>query len=202
MSCKKKFIVIEGLDGIGKSTLIKGLKKEFKQTASVMACPPVIKCEIPQQFVIKCKPQPEGRKDITIDDLFNKHDNLVNYLKEGIKLRDVFDNSKHRREYYEFANRVASELVEKELKKRHVIMDRYWTSTAAYSCMDKPPDSMKKWYGKYPEIKNPDLLILLSIDEKIRKERIISSKERGEREGLTSEEEKHTILRRQFGDSP
>tara|TARA_Y100000766_G_scaffold221488_1_gene193710 strand:- start:78 stop:410 length:333 start_codon:yes stop_codon:yes gene_type:complete len=51
-------------------------------------------------------------------------------------------------------------------------MDRYWTSTAAFAAMDEGFEHDVE-LGQYPdEIRKPDLLILLTVDEHNRLERL------------------------------
>jgi thymidylate kinase len=133
-----KFIVIEGLDATGKSTLVEKLSVHLN--AAQLSCPPEI--NIPS-------------------------------IKEG-SARTHFDslNPLQRRAYYRFSNLVASEQVTNVISDRHVIMDRYWTSTAAFAAMDEGFEHDIE-IGQYPdEIRRPDLLILLTVDEENRLTRL------------------------------
>ena len=94
-------------------------------------------------------------------------------IKEG-SARTHFDslNPLQRRAYYRFSNLVASEQVTNVISDRHVIMDRYWTSTAAFAAMDEGFEHDIE-IGQYPdEIRKPDLLILLTVDEENRLTRL------------------------------
>ena len=144
-----RLIVIEGLDGTGKSTLISSLCNQLD--ATLISTPP---------------------------EMFDSR------ISEG-ELREFFDATEQsrRREYYRSANFLASELALIALEKSHVIMDRYWPSTAAFSAMD---ESNPEWeeLGTFPKgFVRPDTIILLTVSEEERGNRI---KNRGEL--LTDEE--------------
>ena len=144
-----RFIVIEGLDATGKSTLVE--KLSYKLNATKLSCPPEI---------------------------------MIPSITEG-SARTHFDSlsALQRRAFYRFSNLVASEEVEQHIANSHVVMDRYWTSTAAFSAMDDGFEHDVE-LGQYPsEIRIPDLVILLTVDEE---NRLIRLRRRGEAE--TSEE--------------
>ena len=129
-----KFIVIEGLDATGKSTLVE--KLSVLLNATQLSCPPEI---------------------------------IVPSINEG-PARNHFDSLSplQRRAYYRFSNLVASEQAVKAISDGYVIMDRYWTSTAAFAAMDDGFEHEIE-IGQYPdEIRRPDLLILLTVDEENR----------------------------------
>jgi thymidylate kinase len=143
------FIVIEGLDGTGKSTLVEKLSSALD--AKLLSCPPRV--EAPD-------------------------------LHHG-DLRDYFDNTPPsiRRAYYRSTNLVASRMAIEALEHNHVVMDRYWTSTVAFSAMDDG-NEMVQWEGRYPsEIQPPEILILLTVDETNRNKRMV-----GRGEPATDEE--------------
>ena len=145
-----KFIVIEGLDTTGKSTLVAKLADSLD--ATLLQCPPPL----------------EAPKFIDGD------------------LRSHFDDrpSSQRRAYYRAANLIASEQAEVVLKAGHVVMDRYWTSTVAFAALDNDSDLDQEWQGRYPpELRKPDIVILLTVDEENRSKRM---QERGE--PVTTEE--------------
>ena len=132
------FIVIEGLDGVGKSTQVRYLAEALN--AAVIQCPPFI--EDP--------------------------------LRPGCDLRERMDKASlsRRREYYRMSNFIASEQIRLMLKHQPVVVDRYWTSTAAFSAMDKSPPRWEA-IGMYPEgFLEPDMVILLTVDETNRSLRI------------------------------
>jgi thymidylate kinase len=134
-----KFIVIEGLDATGKSTLVSKLAKSLNAT------------------LLKCPPRLEAPK-----------------LMDG-DLRPYFDKrpSVQRRAYYRAANLIASEQAEVALQKGHVVMDRYWTSTVAFAALDNDSTLNQEWQGSYPlELRKPDIVILLTVDEKNRAKRM------------------------------
>ncbi len=120
-----RFIVIEGLDATGKSTLVEKLANELN--ANQLQCPPMSCTEMRVHFD-RCGPL-------------------------------------QRRAFYRFSNLVASEKAQESLQFSDVVMDRYWTSTAAFTAMD---DGFEHdvLLGEYPpEISAPDILILLTVDE-------------------------------------
>ena len=144
-----KFIVIEGLDATGKSTLVDRLAKHLN--ATLLQCPP--KLEAPE---------------LSTD------------------LRAHFDErpSTQRRAYYRAANLIASEQAEVALQNHHVVMDRYWTSTVAFAALDDDSDLDQEWQERYPpELRKPDIVILLTVDEENRTKRM-----RGRGEPVTAEE--------------
>ncbi len=64
-------------------------------------------------------------------------------------------------------------------------MDRYWTSTVAFTALDDDSDLDQEWQGRYPpELRKPDVVILLTVDEENRTKRM---RERGE--SATAEEQ-------------
>jgi UMP-CMP kinase 2, mitochondrial len=144
-----QFIVIEGLDATGKSTLVDNLSKAL--SAVKLSCPPEI---------------------------------IIPSIQKSPS-RSHFDSLEpiQRRAYYRFSNLVASEEASKNLAHSYVVMDRYWTSTAAFAAMDEGFEHDVE-IGNYPEeIRKPDLVILLIVDEENRLKRL-----NGRGEGETKEE--------------
>lgn len=134
-----KFIVIEGLDATGKSTLVDALAKSVDAT------------------LLKCPPRLEASE-----------------LTDG-DLRSYFDDrpDAQRRAYYRAANLIASEQAEVALQTGHVVMDRYWTSTVAFAALDGDSGLDREWQGEYPpELRKPDIVILLTVDEENRAKRM------------------------------
>ncbi len=147
-----KFIVIEGLDATGKSTLAINLAKHL------------------DAILLKCPPRLEAPALSDMD------------------LRSHFDNrpSVQRRAYYRATNLIASEQAEVALKGGHVVMDRYWTSTVAFAALDDDSRLNEVWQGCYPsELRKPDIIILLTVDEENRAKRM------REREELVTDEEQN-----------
>lgn len=145
-----KFIVIEGLDATGKSTLVAELVKSIDAT------------------LLQCPPRLEAPEFVDVD------------------LRSHFDDrpAVQRRAYYRAANLIASEQAEVALKEGHVVMDRYWTSTVAFAALDDDSSLDEEWHGCYPpELRKPDIVILLTVDEENRATRM-----QGRGEPVTTEE--------------
>lgn len=145
-----QFIVIEGLDATGKSTLAPKLADRLG--ATLLQCPP--KLEAP---------------NLSFD------------------LRGHFDNRppNPRRAYYRAANLIASEMAEVALKIGHVVMDRYWPSTVAFAALDSNSELIQEWHGRYPlELREPDVVILLTVNEENRRKRM-----QGRDEPVTAEEQ-------------
>lgn len=146
-----RFIVIEGLDATGKSTLVDKLAEHLD--AILLACPP--KLEAP------------------------------GLSEEDIRLYFDCRPPAQRRAYYRAANLIASEQAEMALQTGHVVMDRYWTSTVAFAALDDTSNIDQEWQGCYPpELRVPDVVILLTVDEENRTKRMS-----GRGEPATSEEQ-------------
>jgi len=155
------FIVVDGLDAVGKTTLSRSLATAL--SATQLKCPPRLELHCPVA---------------EMEQLLPKGD-----------LRQHFDTAHAvvRRAYYRAANLVASEQAGACLESgRHVVMDRYWTSTVAFAAMDEEEASGGVEAGTYPpELRIPDVVILLTVDESTRAERM-----RGRGETTTNEERK------------
>lgn len=155
-----KFIVIEGLDATGKSTLVHRLAECLHATP--LKTP--MRLEVPE---------------------FSDGD-----------LRAHFDARPpvQRRAYYRAACLIGSEQATIALQNGHVVMDRYWPSTVAFAALDEGVDIVQDWQGRYPpELRKPDAVILLTVDEAHREKRM-----HGRGEPVTIEEHKLAadVLRR------
>ena len=161
-----RFIVIEGLDATGKSTLVENLSNAI--SAVKLSCPP----------------------DVYLPSL------TVN------SARTYFDtlNPLQRRAFYRFSNLVASQEVTMHIAESDVIMDRYWTSTAAFAAMDDGFEHDIE-LGVYPEeILVPDLVILLTVDEKNRLKRLTGRglKDTSEESELARNVEKRKLVMERY----
>ena len=131
-------ILIEGLDGVGKSTLVNALAT--KLNAKLICSPP----KIPDPVV--------GNIDL--------------------RIRMDQTGSCTRREYYRCGNFHASLLIEEARKNRPVVLDRYWPSTASFAVLDEPHPGWEP-IGTWPNgLVEPDIMILLTVDEENRLERM------------------------------
>ncbi|MDE0111264.1 MAG: AAA family ATPase [Albidovulum sp.] len=167
-----KFIVIEGLDATGKSTLVSKLVDQLNAVS------------------LKCPPRLDA-PELSVRDL-----------------RSYFDDRPHaqRRAYYRAANLIASEQAVRALEDSHVVMDRYWTSTVAYIALDEGFDVGEQFEASYPpELREPDAVILLTVNEEKRVERIRERNRSVEREEQKLEFDavrRENVLRRYRGFSP
>mgnify|MGYP003983629241 CR=1 FL=1 len=148
-----RFIVIDGLDAVGKTTLTRKLAQTLG--AEELKCPPQI---------------------------------VAPSLLNG-DLRKHFDKQPptQRRAYYRFANLIAGEQARIAVASgKDVVIDRYWTSTVAFSALDPSSITSDNIDSEYPpEMLKPDIVILLTVDETRRTERL-----RGRGEPVTEEEYK------------
>ena len=130
-------ILVEGLDGVGKSTLVDSLAT--KLNASLISSPPKMS------------------------------DPLV---ERDLRVRMDQTESSTRREYYRSGNFYASMLIEEARKHGPVILDRYWPSTASFAALDDRPPQWEP-IGVWPiGLVEPDIMILLTVDEKNRLKRM------------------------------
>ncbi|XP_057664416.1 UMP-CMP kinase 2, mitochondrial-like [Diorhabda carinulata] len=113
-------------------------------------------------------------------------------------LRIICDrNKKLNAAYYSLGNYIAGLEVQKILKNRPVVMDRYWHSTAAFGIAqavnDNPDFSMPpqgdKMYCWPEDLFKPDIVIFLDVDENVRLQRISRRKEFTPQEDLLSSSE-------------
>ena len=124
-------ILVEGLDGVGKSTT-KALAT--KLSAELIRSPP----KIP-------------------DPVVSKSDLRIRMDETGPL------------EYYRCGNFHASLLAR---KNRPVVLDRYWPSTASFAVLDNPHPGWEP-IGTWPSgLVEPDIMFLLTVDEKNRLKRM------------------------------
>lgn len=136
MKSKNKLIILEGIDGVGKTTIALELKKFLKK---------------------------KGLPVILYEDYERKHPGF-NLLKPLAKNMPITGSH-----FFYLASSVyKSGIIKKLLKTRWVICDRYFYSTNAYH---KTKGSNLK-ITQLNELLKPDYAFLLTLDEKIRQERI------------------------------
>jgi thymidylate kinase len=155
---KGAFIVIEGLDATGKTTLVENITFAIAGSTSMRSPPRIEATE----------------------------------LFEG-DVRGYFDKrpSHVRRAYYDAANLIASELATVAINSgTTVIMDRYWTSTVAFSALDQTSTDAEDHEflrSEYPaQLLVPDVVILLTVNEETRLRRM-------QNRGQPSTEEEHKL---------
>jgi len=142
------FIVIEGMDGSGKSTIAKALKDKL----------------VEQNKTVKILREPGGNKcSEEIRSLIFQYDNLD-------PLTETFL-------FYASRTEFLKNLQEAINKYDYVICDRYYYSTFVYQGIVKGVgvNSIKDindiLFQKYPKLKDPDLVIFLDINPSISKNR-------------------------------
>ncbi|XP_067005264.2 UMP-CMP kinase 2, mitochondrial isoform X2 [Anabrus simplex] len=150
---RKPFIVVEGLDGSGKTTVTRIVAEKMR--ANCLSTPP----------------------------------NSLLHLRKKF---DQFGPCK-RRAFYALGNYAAALEVEDTCKRKPVVMDRFWHSTAAYGIAEEldrhnglaalPPPGNALYNWPWDLIK-PDCVFLLTVSEETRNKRL------GHRDIAITEEEK------------
>lgn len=140
---KNKLIVLEGIDGVGKTTISQALKKEL------------------------------GRRHIrsVIYESTEKKNYGFNILKPFIKKRAAKLSIDSSLFFYLSSALFKSEIIKKMLKKKWVICDRYIYSTIAYHNLKGATKYLFPDLDKFPIIK-PDFSFLITVDDKTRLQRV------------------------------
>jgi len=150
-----KFIVLEGLDGVGKTTLAKGLAKELDGEYMSTPGEPFSDC---RRFII----------DAMGDDQLG---------------RALF--------YASTVSVQGKRALEQVSSGRCVIMDRYWGSTVAYA---KARGVEVDLEALTPGLVMPDLVVLITLDEEVRRSRLLQRKISSEdEETLCTDFTRHVI---------
>lgn len=139
---QNKLIVFEGIDGVGKTTICKELKKELKKRR--------IRAVVYEDYEQKnqgfniLKPFIKQAAGLSIDT------SLLFYLSSAV---------------------YKSEIIKKLLRKQWVICDRYIYSTIAYHKIMGCSKSILPNLNKFPIIK-PNFCFLIMVNDKIRLSRV------------------------------
>ncbi|MDP3244450.1 MAG: dTMP kinase [bacterium] len=140
---KNKLIVLEGIDGVGKTTIAKMIKREL------------------------------GRHHIksVIYESTEKKNSGFNILKPFIKKYAAKLSINSSLFFYLSSTLLKSEIIKKMLKNKWVICDRYIYSTLAYHKIKGATKSLLPNLNKFPIIK-PDFSFLITVDDKTRLQRV------------------------------
>jgi len=136
MNSKNKLIVLEGIDGVGKTSVATKLKKNLKK---------------------------RGISTIQYEDYESKHPGF-NPLKPLVRKIPIVGSHL----FYLAGSIYKSEIIKKLLKKHWVICDRYFYSTIA----SHKARNSKLLIGHLKDLLEPDYVFLLTLNEKIRRERV------------------------------
>lgn len=133
---KNKLIVFEGIDGVGKTTLSRLLRRLLTR---------------------------KGIKAVRYEDIENKRSGF-NALKPFVKKEVAIDASL----LFYFASAIdKSQRIEKLLRRRWVICDRYIYSTLAFHAARGAKKSLLDIWLRLP-IRLPDILFLITVKEQVR----------------------------------
>ena len=155
MKRNSKFIVIEGLDGSGKTTQTNILARRLEADGHDV----VIQAEpTPGQFGRLCREALGGRLDVS---------------KSQLALLFTLDRIDH--------NKNPENGIDALLDKgKTIICDRYYYSTLAYQGVDVGMDWLKNINLGCADIRKPDLVIFLDLEPQISLERITANRDASE----------------------
>ncbi len=144
---KNRFIVVEGLDGSGKSTQIKMLKEYLESKG--------------EKVFMTAEPS-EGRIGKTLREMLSEDIPTDMYFQAGMFLADRIDHCTN-----------SENGIKKMLEEGYtVISDRYYYSTFAYQGTKSDMDYIMKINLDCPAILRPDVCIFLDLNPEICKGRI------------------------------
>lgn len=170
---KNRFIVVEGLDGSGKSTQIKMLKEYLESKG--------------EKVYMTAEPS-DGAVGKLLRHMLGEDVPTDMYFQAGMFLADRIDHC---------TNSVNG--IKKMLEEGYtVISDRYYYSTFAYQGTKSDMDYIMKINLECPAILKPDLCIFLDLNPEICKERIDTN--RGKAEMYEKNTEVMKNIRRNFLD--
>ena len=142
-----KFIVLEGIDGAGKSTVAHVISETFKDSIGVFAEP------------TKNSPYSGAIRQV----LSGKNESNENNLLKLFKLDRLWN--------------VQNQILPSVQKNKLTILDRYFFSTAAYQGQNQQEViSIMDDYMANPEILKPDFVFYLKLDADVAMKRIVSRK--------------------------
>ena len=145
------FIVIEGIDGSGKSSLIKNLKNEFSSGIRKDRCS--FFCEPTKESLWGIELREILKTSHTVDEALNK------------KLLTLYKKDR----YWDIKTNIRPALE----NSKTVVLDRYYFSTAAYQGLNKrQAEEVLMAYENDPNIIKPHILIYLDLKPRLAVERI------------------------------
>lgn len=170
---KNRFIVVEGLDGSGKSTQIKMLKEYLESKG--------------EKVYMTAEPS-EGRIGKTLREMLSEDIPTDMYFQAGMFLADRIDHCTN-----------PENGIKKMLEEGYtVISDRYYYSTFAYQGTKSDMDYIMKINIDCPAILRPDVCIFLDLNPEICKGRIDTN--RGKTEMYEKNIEVMKSIRKNFLD--
>jgi len=170
---KNRFIVVEGLDGSGKSTQIKMLKEYLESKG--------------EKVFMTAEPS-EGRIGKTLREMLSEDIPTDMYFQAGMFLADRIDHCTN-----------PENGIKKMLEEGYtVISDRYYYSTFAYQGTKSDMDYIMKINLDCPAILRPDVCIFLDLNPEICKGRIDTN--RGKTEMYEKNIEVMKSIRKNFLD--
>jgi len=170
---KNRFIVVEGLDGSGKSTQIKMLKEYLESKG--------------EKVFMTAEPS-EGRIGKTLREMLSEDIPTDMYFQAGMFLADRIDHCTN-----------PENGIKKMIEEGYtVISDRYYYSTFAYQGTKSDMDYIMKINLDCPAILRPDVCIFLDLNPEICKGRIDTN--RGKTEMYEKNIEVMKSIRKNFLD--